>query len=393
MTCIYCPSEGPYTDEHVVSAGLGGDDPEWLLKGCVCAGCNTKIFSPLETKVLRSSPLAWARLFLQPHTRNRGSSTGTPSVQPGLSYYYDPASRTLLEQELVAGGQPIILPQIIPYPPDGLDVVAGDVPAACEFKAALTSALSDEVVLIEKRAQSGSERPTFILTGLTWTEGRYSTGEPKEAHQPPKDGVWLEPLEKPATVPDGTLLPARVYRRAGGQLVCRSPDVAVAALLLSALRDHLHEVVVPDHVPQQADAAPGVHQRMRYDPAAYDRVLTKIGVNLCAKLLGPEYVRQPEFDTAKHYARTGEGAVLKMRPDEAQRLEVFKSPYPNHHILALLPCAGKRPGASGIVFCTRFYDGQVEAIRLADFPGPVPGLSSLAVILVDYLHHKITRLS
>jgi hypothetical protein len=393
MSCIYCPSEGPYTAEHVVSAGLGGDDPQWLLEGCVCSICNTKIFSPLETKVLRSSPLAWARLFLQPHTRNRRSSAGTPSVQPGLSFYYESTSRVLLEQDLTAGGQSVILPQIIPRPPDRLDVVARDVPAAREFKAALESVLVDEVMLIEKRVQPGTEKPTFMLTALTWAEGRYSTGEPKEARQPPKDGVWIEPLEKPATAPAEALLPARVYQRTAGQFVCRSPDVAVAALLLSALRDHLHEVVVPDDVPQQADAAPGVHQRLRYDLAAYDRVLTKIGVNLCAKLLGPEYVRQREFDTAKHYARTGEGAVLKMRPDEAQRFEVFKSPYPNHHILALLPCAGQQPGAFGIVFCTRFYDGQVEAIRIADFSGPVPGLSSSAIILVDYVHHQIARLS
>jgi hypothetical protein len=377
----------------VVPAGLGGDDSGWLLKGCVCAVCNTTIFSPLETRVLRSSPIAWARLFLQPHTRDRGSSTGTPSVQPGLSYYYEPGSGLLLEQELAAGGVPIILPQIIPQSPNMLGIFARDVDGARELQTDLTTALADELVLIEKKPQSGSAKPTFTLTGLTWTDGRYSAGEAKSARQPPKNGVWIEPLEKPATAPAEALLPARVYRRTAGQLVCRSPDVTVAALLLSALRDHLNEVVVPDHVPQQADTAPGVHQRMRFDLTAYDRVLTKIGVNLCAKLLGPEYVRQPEFDTAKHYARTGEGAVLKIRPDEAQRFEVFKSPYPNHHILALLPCAGQQPGAFGIVFCARFYDGQVEAIRLADFSGPVPGLSSPAVILVDYVHQQITRLS
>jgi hypothetical protein len=49
----------------VVSAGLGGDDNAWLLDDLVCGVCNTNIFSKLETKFLRSSAAAWARLFLQ----------------------------------------------------------------------------------------------------------------------------------------------------------------------------------------------------------------------------------------------------------------------------------------------------------------------------------------
>src|SRR5262245_1330648 len=111
MTCIYCGSLGPFTDEHVISAGIGGDDSNWLLKGCVCGRCNTEIFSKLEAKVLRSSPLALARLFLQSHTRGRGGKTGTPSIQPQVTYYADDVSKFLLEQELGAGGQPTILPQ------------------------------------------------------------------------------------------------------------------------------------------------------------------------------------------------------------------------------------------------------------------------------------------
>jgi hypothetical protein len=52
--CIYCGIGGPFSDEHVVSAGLGGDDDEWLLKGCVCRACNTDVFSKLEMKAQRT---------------------------------------------------------------------------------------------------------------------------------------------------------------------------------------------------------------------------------------------------------------------------------------------------------------------------------------------------
>ena len=110
-----CLGPGPFTDEHVVSAGIGGDDQDWLLGGCVCGECN-RVFSKLETKVLRSSPIAIARLFLQPQTRHRGSKTGAPSLQPAVSYFEDEASRVLLEQELEAGGRPAILPQLSLYP-------------------------------------------------------------------------------------------------------------------------------------------------------------------------------------------------------------------------------------------------------------------------------------
>lgn len=55
-TCMYYGGPGPFTDEHVVPASIGGDDRTWMLRGCVCGGCNTAVFSPLELKFARSSP-------------------------------------------------------------------------------------------------------------------------------------------------------------------------------------------------------------------------------------------------------------------------------------------------------------------------------------------------
>ena len=46
-TCIYCGEQKPFTAEHVVSAGIGGDDPDWMLTDCICSDCNTKVFAPL----------------------------------------------------------------------------------------------------------------------------------------------------------------------------------------------------------------------------------------------------------------------------------------------------------------------------------------------------------
>jgi hypothetical protein len=111
--CFYCGSPGPFSDELAVCAGMGGDDSAWILSDCVCRVCNTDIFSKLETKFLRSSPAALARLFLQPRTRNRGSKTGSPSVQPKASYIPDPATGILVEAVLDPGGNSEVLPQLI----------------------------------------------------------------------------------------------------------------------------------------------------------------------------------------------------------------------------------------------------------------------------------------
>jgi hypothetical protein len=69
-TCIYYNEQKPFTSEHVVSVGIGGDDPNWLLTDCVCGDCNTKVFAPLEQKVFRTSPIGVARIFMQTATRN-----------------------------------------------------------------------------------------------------------------------------------------------------------------------------------------------------------------------------------------------------------------------------------------------------------------------------------
>ena len=117
--CIYCGSKRAFSDEHVIPAGLGGDDAAWVLTGCVCSICNTDIFSKLETKFLRSSPVALARLFLQEKTRNRGSRTGAPSLQTKVTLVSDPGTGLLLAAEVGPQGQARVLPQIVAIPADG----------------------------------------------------------------------------------------------------------------------------------------------------------------------------------------------------------------------------------------------------------------------------------
>jgi hypothetical protein len=79
-----------------------------MLKDCVCGECNTKVFSKLEVKFLRSSPVAIARLFHQKRTRGRGGKTGAPTLNTRQNLLGDRAKGIFLNQDLQQGFEPII---------------------------------------------------------------------------------------------------------------------------------------------------------------------------------------------------------------------------------------------------------------------------------------------
>ena len=71
--CIYCGGGKPFTDEHVIPAGLGAGD-EWQLEELVCERCNND-FSKFELRVMRSGAIGFTRQISQPTGRHRGSKT------------------------------------------------------------------------------------------------------------------------------------------------------------------------------------------------------------------------------------------------------------------------------------------------------------------------------
>jgi hypothetical protein len=361
-----------------------------LLKDCVCGECNTRVFSKLETKVLRSSPIAISRLFLQSRTRDRGSKTGAPSLQPMVSYFQDEGSKILLEQELEGGGKPVVLPQLSLAPPNILSLVAANLDVARAFMAKVTSALSDEVTVVEKVREGFEAR--FDLLILVWRDDAYAVLGREPATKPPgTEVIWFEQAIRPITAPDDFLLPPRIYQRARGQLVCRGREYDVVPMLLTVFRHNLAAVSIPDEAPVQTASQPGVHQRINFDMEAHDRFLAKTGLNLCAKLL---FARHPAFDRVREYARTGEGAIYKVRPENMGPISsAFGPGLPRHHVLMLLPAPGENDPKTCIVLVAQFYGGSVEAIRLAEFAGPVPTLSEAIVIVVDYEGHVIRRMT
>ncbi len=114
---------------------------------------------------------------------------------------------------------------------------------------------------------------------------------------------------------------------------------------------------------------PGFRQRYLIDMSVHDRVLTKIGLNLVAKLLGLDLIRKPTFDAAVMYAREGIGGVYKLPPGiVAQLTDMLGPALPDRHNLALLPIP--RPdGGYGLAFLARLYGGPTEVFQLRNSKG------------------------
>lgn len=386
--CIYCGSLGPFSDEHVVSAGLGGDDKQWMLRGCVCENCNTRIFSKLEAKVLYSSPVAIARLFSQPFTRNKG----TPSVQPKTSFFAEPNSKILLEVELGPQGQTDVLPQVILSEDGAASIYGANAGVLSDFIDALQRGLADNTVLIEKTTSEFEVH--YPITPIAWTNDAYAVGDTTPMLRPPKGGFWIETIHQPPTAQGNKPVLPRVFRRPGGQIVCRAISPRQAAGLLTIVRKSPDLFAAKGRLggaEQVEQEQPGVHQGYNVDLSAYDRVLTKIGLNLVAHLLGTDFVRDAAFDAAAEYAREGKGNILKHPAARASKnATMLGKALLNRHVLMLT----RGPAANGghtVIFTCRLYGGPLEMIRLADMKRDIPELERPLLIHVDYAQQLIVQ--
>ncbi len=386
MTCIYCRSTGPFTDEHVIPAGVGGDDKAWMLKGVVCGVCNTDIFSKLETKFMRASPLAIARLFLQPKTRLRGSRATAPTIQAAASYFDDLETGILLEQEFW-GGQPMVLPQVVAQPPDMLSVFANDVVTANALVADLGA--FGEIISIVEKVRDGME-VRFSETIVHWDDDQYQAGETVGRATAPKGGIWLEPLTRPANHTT-SLLPPRIFRRSKGGLVCRADSVEQAVEFLACVRANQASIVIPDATLARSFDTPSIHLNQVFDAAAYDRVLTKIGFNLCAYLFGANAVRGTAFDRARHYAHSGTGAVKKLPSATAERQAKTYPPLAHHHLMIVTSSSPTDGEPGRLVVLMRFYNGPIEVLIIAEGAVGIPACPEPIVIVDDYENNEIKR--
>lgn len=393
--CIYCNEAKPFTDEHVISAGLGGDDKRWMLKDCVCGDCNTNIFSKLEAKFLRSSPVAIARLFRQKTTRGRGGRPGVPSVTARQSLLDDPASGVFLNQELGQGFVAAILPQLVLQTDGTLTAHLPDIATGRSFLSLLKSTLFGDLVLVRK-VKAGFE-VAYEQTELKWddvTEEYVTSGRQTSAKAPKPTGgiIWVEQLLMPETAHSASRLTPRIYRREQGQLVCAVVDLDDAPRVLSLLRRNPNAIFVPDDANPIAVEDAGVHLKIPMSIAVHDRVLTKIGINLAAHLFGADFVRRPEFAAAKNYVRTGEGNILKISAEKHPANKLLDAAnFCDVHVFCIAAAKSDNDETRILSVMVQLYGGAFETIALAELPKDTPELQEPLVIIVEYNENRIEK--
>nr|WP_317893908.1 hypothetical protein [uncultured Sphingomonas sp.] len=173
-------------------------------------------------------------------------------------------------------------------------------------------------------------------------------------------------------------------------MTCRAGGAEAVASLLTLIRQNHPKLVVPADATSISTDTPGIHLRQTMDPVAYDRVLVKIGVNVCAHLFGDAAVRTPAFASAREYARFGTGSVVQL-PIEAAKKITDAFPVLAHHHLLLIDAKAPEGGEPGHVMITMQFYGGISHSYLLAVGDAVPNAADPIFVVVDYEANLIER--
>lgn len=384
--CIYCTRSGPFSDEHVFPAGMGGDDNDFLLVDLVCAECNTKVFSPLELSLMRRSPTGLGRKFLQSKTREKGKKATKPTIETKSHFIID-ESGEFLEAEYDKDGNDIVLAQCI-FKGDLINYTAHDRDNLKKMYAELFKNLNNETVelIVKKREPAVS----YEVSTYEWREDEYVLSSTNSLPKAPKSGIWLEAMSRA----QATMSP-RFYQRSKGQLILKVGPQSKPTELLRSMRRTL-----PSMQAKQEDAAensinqPVIHIEMPIDMHSTERAIAKIGVNFLTHNFGADFVRREEFDSVKQSIMTGSPELLFSAfgpEDEETILELFGSPPAQCHCLMLIgvPSDGS---LCEIYFNAKLYGSGAYKVTLTQNL-PLSNLFFPVYFLVHYEENRIEKLS
>ena len=278
-----------------------------------------------------------------------------------------------------------------------LQLVVPDVEEGTKFIEQVRQALSQDTLSLIEKVREGTVSRIYV-TPARWDEdkGFLQDGERIEMPKPPKGGLWIEPLDFPKrdNVEEEFRLPPRLFRRSGGQLVCRVANTAQALALASIARSDLGNVKVPADAKPMEVKGGQVRQRLNVDPTVWDRVRTKIAINLCAKVLGLDLVRRPEFADAKVYALSGEGHVMTVPPTKVHLVApMFGPELDHHHVFIITASKAQDASKTGIAIFSRLYGGPVEGVLLAELPKGISLPKKPIFVVVDYLAQRIHQMT
>lgn len=382
-TCIYCNQERPFTDEHVFPAGLGGDDRRFLLKNLVCGHCNTEVFSKMETRFMRASPVAIARIFLQSRGRGKGKKASIPTIDTCTTTVVL-GDQSPVEAEILAGGKPVPLMQLLFLGDGNIEFAGGDHADAANFFVALEQIIGDELFLVQKQPTSGTN--VFRVETLVWQQNSYKTIACESVVKPPKLCLWCEPLD-PAPKSEKSIRPPTLYQRTAGQIVLRLPRSEDPTPLIAEARKAIKKLKGYDLPGYTSVENPLVHVSMSMQLDDYERVLAKIGLNLVAHVFGESYIRHHAFNKTKRAILTGTSRIM-LRSGVGG--EAFNGVPHDRHVMTLT-YSKSRAGRFHVALLIRLYG--VTAIVHLSSNALKPPMEEQIFFVVNYNSHEIELLT
>lgn len=373
-TCVYCGGPGPFTDEHMFPAGLGGDDKNFLLRDLVCGVCNTEVFSPLESEFLRRSPVALARLAFQEAGRNRGAKTRAPQMHTDVTEIYDPNSPLIFEAELlpkVSGAR--ILPQILFHDLPNVGLTASSESEIRIFLESLSKAFAGTSVLVIYKDTSQDD-PIYVETSYLWDGSNYEKSSESHLERPSKaskNAVWLAFRRSDPNPSANHKWSPRLFQRPDGHLSLRIESEQPIEEFLAATR-----IILPSFASQtlpETEQFSGYTARvgMLTKVGADIRILAKIGMNFALFVYGDDYLRNPAFDGVKKFILSGEEGEVGLLPLEVSDKAIDLSLLPKGmHFMALMPKEDDLLGRF-LMLVFKLYGGPVQVMTLGrNLPRP-----------------------
>lgn len=380
-TCIYCNQERPFTDEHVFPAGLGGDDRRFLLKDLVCGHCNTEVFSKMEARFMRASPVAIARIFLQPRGRGKGKNASIPTIDTRTTTIVF-ADQGPVEAEVLAGGKPVTLMQLLFLGDGRVGFTGGDHENVANFIDTLEQTIGDELFLVQKEIRE--ETNVYRVETLVWEQNSYRAVACETVAKPPKYCLWREPLD-PGPKNEKTIRPSTLYQRTAGQIVLRLPVGEDPTPLIAEARKAIEKLKESDFPGYTSVENPLVHVSMAIQLDDYERVLAKIGLNLVAYLFGESYIRHHAFNGTKRAILSGSSRILHQSCIEG---EVFNAVPHDRHVMTIA-FMKSRAGRFHVALLIRLY-GTTSIVRLSS-NALKPPIEVQMFFIVDYNSHQIEQ--
>lgn len=319
LPCLHCgDTENPRTDEHVLQKGFG---TSLVLEDEVCGDCNTRKFSPLDTRLVEfvRTRVCWD------HPDVKGKTV----LQEGLGLHLDPTTSTWLTVRVDRSLNVLVLPQLL-FPGDNVVRFVGNndgrdgIPLIDVIRGELREPAALNVTVDIQADREPGLQPALVRTA----KRTYLLRVPNQA-----DGDHFQRLI------------------ASGRLLSDWQQTGVVA---------------------RTTVNPEVNHGVVWRFGDVARAIAKTAVNFARVALGPDLVRNPMFDAVRDFVRASDGSDCSrfvdflfgnQTPDERDDI-LQRITHADHHSLLFAAYDGIP------MVLVVLYQRPFAGIRLTEVPNP-----------------------